>query len=74
MPVTFLDHKCIKIESNRLIASTVKQNNQASNATDDETCANSVYVHKDASFNKDLEDRSGEELIQQSTNSCFCKQ
>ena len=52
MPVTFLDHKCINIESKRSIDSTVRLNNQA---TDDESCAISVHVHEDTSINCDLE-------------------
>ena len=55
MPVTFLDHKCIQIESQRLKDSTIQLNNQAINATEDKSCANSVYVHEEASFNHDLD-------------------
>ena len=50
MPVTFLDHKCIQIESQRLKDSTIQLNNW-----EDKSCANSVYVHEEASFNCDLD-------------------
>ena len=39
MPVTFLDHMCIQIESQRLKDSTIQLNN----------------VHEEASFNCDLD-------------------
>ena len=51
MPVTFLDHKCIKIDPKRFKGSTIPINNGASDATEDGSCGcqNSVYDYEEGS-------------------------
>ena len=50
MPVTFLDHMCIKHKPKGLLKnSTVSIRGGASDATDSGSCENSVYVYEEGS-------------------------